>query len=372
MTSIQPERDGSRWRPDDVAGIFYASVWLIFLTGPVIAAWHSSADQPWPGIALGATAVFVVVYLGGAITEFDYDRGPSPLRLVVLVLLLLGLAGMTVPAVGPWALTFTPYVGALLIFSLPLRTGAVLCVLVWALPTLGTYLISESEIWALLGPGIGVLFVTAMRLMEHFDTRTRRAEVQLRAARERDSIARDVHDVLGHSLTVLLIKAQVARRLMETDPGRSRTELEDIESLARESLDQVRSTVTRLKAPQLPGELEVARTALEAAGVRAEIHQGEGLDTSAGSLLAWALREAVTNVVRHSGASSCRIEVDGKRLRVADDGVGLGQQAEGNGLTGLRRRAEESQGRLLIGRAYPEMEGTSAERPGTAVEVIQR
>src|SRR5699024_7724126 len=118
-------------------------------------------------------------------------------------------------------------------------------------------------------------FIVVSRLTEHYDARSRAAEEQLSQAEERDRIARDVHDVLGHSLTVLSIKAQVARRLMETEPQRAQAELDEIEQLARSSLSQVRTTVTRLRAPQLPEELEVARTALEAGGISADIQAQE-------------------------------------------------------------------------------------------------
>lgn len=372
-----------RSRGQQLAGFIYASVWVLFLAVPIIAVVNSGAALGWKILAVGATVLFAVVYLRLAWRWFTEDcveevleagtGEPSSRALIASQLLLASIGALSLPAIGVWTVAYTPYMAALVVYTRPPRIGIPVGVLVWALPSAAAmFWTGFSNLWIAAGPGIGMLFVTAMRITEYYEEQGRDQAEALRRAEERDGIARDVHDVLGHSLTVLSIKAQLAHRLLEVDPARAREEVEQIDLLARESLGQVRSTVTRLKAPALPGELEVARTALEAAQILPVIRQDpsdEKMAVDHHGVLAWALREAVTNVLRHSGASRCEVELQPGRLRVADDGAGLGESPEGNGLRGLRERAARCGARVVIGRAYPDLEGAAPDRPGTQVEV---
>lgn len=165
----------------------------------------------------------------------------------------------------------------------------------------------------------------------------------LATAAERDRIARDLHDLLGQSLTGLVVRAQLVRRLTQVDPDAAAEEATDLEEGARTALEQVRAAVSGLGDVSLDDELEAARQVLAAARVDADIRfmtdarPGAPVERS----LAMALREAVTNVVRHADASSCRIELsrldDTWRLEVRDDGRG-GDHVEGSGLRGMRER----------------------------------
>lgn len=165
----------------------------------------------------------------------------------------------------------------------------------------------------------------------------------LATAAERDRIARDLHDLLGQSLTGLVVRAQLVQRLAQVDPGAAAEEATELEAGARTALDQVRTAVSGLSDVSLDDELEAARRVLAAAGVDADVRFTT--DARPGAFvehsLALALREAVTNVVRHAGAESCRIELchvdDTWRLEVRDDGRG-GDHAEGAGLRGMRER----------------------------------
>ncbi|WP_309082188.1 sensor histidine kinase [Zhihengliuella sp.] len=348
-----------------VAGIFYAAIWLLFLGFPVASALGGPAGPAWTTVALVAAIAFAAVYiwLFWVLSGEDVGVAANRRRLMVGVLALAALAALATPAAGPWVAAFTPFIAAVLVFSLPLVPGLAAGILVWLVPSSVAAQFSGT-LWTLLGPGFGVAVIVFARLMEHNERRARDAQNHLQVAAERNAIARDVHDVLGHSLTVLSIKAQLARRLLDLDVDRAREELDQIDALARESLGQIRSTVTRLRTPSLASELEAARTALEAAGIRADVVVDPEVRDDGGDLFAWAVREGVTNTVRHSGATHCRIDVRPATLTIADDGAGCGGAEHGNGLLGLRERARGVGARVEVRPTHPE-----DERPGTTLEV---
>lgn len=174
---------------------------------------------------------------------------------------------------------------------------------------------------------------------------------QLATLGERERIARDLHDLLGHTLTGILVRAQLIERLAHTDPRRAAKEAGAVERLARDALSEVRTTVSGWRHHALDVELDAARDALVAAGVDIVVEQDTGLSMSPAveAALALALREAVTNVVRHAAAGRCRVVISGTgeqiRLTVDDDGVG-GGASEGAGLTGMRERVGALGGRV--------------------------
>jgi two-component system, NarL family, sensor histidine kinase DesK len=168
---------------------------------------------------------------------------------------------------------------------------------------------------------------------------------------ERERIARDLHDVLGHTLSVIVLKSELASKLIERDPVRAKAEMIDVEQTARTALSEVRQAIGGYRSNGLAAELAQARATLETAGITVECEQVPvTLPATQESVLALAVREAVTNVVRHADAARCRLELrasDGVcRLSIQDDGRG-GYQVEGNGLTGMRERVEALGGTLL-------------------------
>lgn len=170
---------------------------------------------------------------------------------------------------------------------------------------------------------------------------------------ERERIARDLHDLLGHSLTGVLVRAQLVRRLVAEDPTRAAAEAGAIEDIARDALSQVRSAVSGWRHHALDAELDAARGALTAAGVELSVRQPAAVSMSpqVEAALALAVREAVTNIVRHAAARRCTIAVvadgDEVRLTVGDDGVGMhGRTVEGSGLAGMRERIAALGGRV--------------------------
>ncbi len=177
-----------------------------------------------------------------------------------------------------------------------------------------------------------------------YSARAAFAAERMAKADERERIARDLHDVLGHTLSVVVLKAELARRLLDRDPEQARAEMGDVERIAREALAEVRQAISGYLAGGLQTEVERARQTLAAAGVPLESRVADvSLTPAQERVLALVLREAVTNVVRHAQAKKCRVSLqeDNKtcRLEVEDDGRG-GAHAEGNGLRGMRERVE--------------------------------
>ena len=187
-----------------------------------------------------------------------------------------------------------------------------------------------------------------------------RANTELRLAREeverlakiaeRERIARDLHDLLGHTLSVITLKSELAARLIERDKDRAGAEIRDVERISREALAEVRSAVRGYRDQGLQGELISAKIVLEAADIALETHtEPIALTPAEESTLAFALREAVTNVVRHSGASRCTLNLfadeEEVKLEIKDDGCGA-DLSEGSGLKGMRERVAGLGGRL--------------------------
>ena len=182
-----------------------------------------------------------------------------------------------------------------------------------------------------------------------------RAELaQLAAENERMRIARDLHDLLGHSLTTITVKAGLARRLGGTDPARAVSEIAEVEELCRQVLADVRSAVSGYRDVTLAGELARGRELLRASGIAADLPTAtDVIDPAYQELFGWAVREGLTNVVRHSRASSCAVRLSPSAVEIVDDGsgeqAGPDDAARGNGLSGLRERAAAAGGRVDAG-----------------------
>ena len=172
-------------------------------------------------------------------------------------------------------------------------------------------------------------------------------------AEERLRIARDLHDLLGHNLSLIALKSELARRLIAVAPERAQSEIADIESVARTALQEVRETVASYRRPTLVGELRGAREILAAAGIAYTVagddRIAEGQPPAFEEALAWAVREGVTNVIRHSRAKHCNVlllrDAAAARLTISDDGAAAAPPddlssppQEGNGLLGLAER----------------------------------
>jgi two-component system sensor histidine kinase DesK len=180
-----------------------------------------------------------------------------------------------------------------------------------------------------------------------------RQEVErLAAEQERMRIARDLHDLLGHALTTVTVKAELAARLATIDPERAATEMTEVAALARQGLADVRSTVAGYRGMSLIAELAAAREVLSAAGMSAQLPASvEEVPLPARELFGWAVREGITNAVRHSRASRVTVTLTANSVEIADDGRGAepGTFSDGHGLAGLAERAREAGGSATAG-----------------------
>lgn len=204
-----------------------------------------------------------------------------------------------------------------------------------------------SALW----PPVFVLIVGGINI--HY-SQVGRANARLRLARdeiehlakvaERERIARDLHDLLGHTLSLVVLKSELASKLADRDPERAREEIRDVERIAREALAEVRAAVRGYRSGGLEAEVQHARSALATAGVTFECELSKTtLPPSHEAVLCLALREAITNIVRHAGARHCQMKLrvtdDAASLTISDDGRG-GNEPFGSGLSGMRERVE--------------------------------
>jgi two-component system sensor histidine kinase DesK len=176
---------------------------------------------------------------------------------------------------------------------------------------------------------------------------------RLAAENERFRIARDLHDLLGHSLTTITVKAGLARQLGEADPARALQEIAEVEILSRRSLADVRAAVTSYRDVTLAGELSTGRELLRAAGIAADLPRAvDAVDPTHQELFGWVIREGLTNIVRHAHAGSCAVRLSASSVEIVDDGVG-GTGQPGNGLSGLRERVAAAGGVIDAGPLQP-------------------
>ncbi len=194
--------------------------------------------------------------------------------------------------------------------------------------------------------------------------RLSQAEVrQLARVAERERIARDLHDLLGHRLSVIVLKSELARKLFDQDPDRARAEIRAVEDSAREALTEVREAIGGYRERSLAAELEQARLTLASAGIELDLELSEplALDSRTEAVLALVIREAITNILRHARAHRCSIRLepgsddDDLVLEISDDGSGV-IRPEGGGVDGMRARIEALGGRFRIAPAEHRLE----------------
>ncbi len=261
--------------------------------------------------------------------------------------LLAALGVVVVAALGPSSIGLLMYVLVSAAISLPASRALTVVWVTCTAMLVYTGLLGNGPHWA----EVSVYAGTALMLVVLMSLRT--AVISLRAANEevarlavadeRARLARDLHDVLGHSLTTITVKAALARRLMEAgDTARATAEITDVEVLTRQTLADVRSTVSAQRRASLPAELAGTHAVLAAAGIEAVLPQAtDDVAEPYREAFAHVLREAVTNVVRHSGARRCEVRLGPSWVEVHDDGTGPGSRClPGTGIDGLRERLE--------------------------------
>lgn len=334
-------------------GWVMGTVWLVFLLFPLSGVVFGEGAL-WAKVA-GTVCVlaFAFVYVLGLVRMHSDDSWTGATgKSVRYVATLVALVVATAAFAGESALGMTPFVVAFSMFALPLRGGVTVLVATIAVAlVLPVTFESYSNSWFAAPIVLTVgLSTGAVRILERRGAEHRSLTDELTMAAERDRVARDVHDVIGHSLTVVTVKAELAERLVDIDPAAARDELVQIQALTRQALAEIRATVAGLRVARLTDELESAAVALTGAGMAADLPEDPSVvDPRHRIVLAWTLREAVTNVVRHSGAQHCSVRLGQDWLEVADDGRGVDGHPEGNGLRGLRERVRGAGGTVEVG-----------------------
>lgn len=206
-------------------------------------------------------------------------------------------------------------------------------------PGLVTYSVFSMFFWTAVLCGLMVALRWVWRLTREVDA-GQEARARLAVSEERLRFARDLHDLLGHSLSVIALKSELSAKLGTHDPQAAAAEMRQVRALAKDALTEVRRAVRGYRALDLDEELASVRAVLEAAGVRCAIDADTaGLSDDARTMLAWALREGVTNALKHSTASFAAITIRDGILELRNDGVADDADGPGSGLDGLRERA---------------------------------
>ncbi|MFF5977402.1 sensor histidine kinase [Streptomyces olindensis] len=341
----------------------WTGIWLVYLSAPVADLLHGGHGTGvrilgWLGLAAFVTWYMLLVFRTGR-----GERNPVVLGSLGVLAAQSTLLALTLGR--EWLVLFV-YVSIASGAALPLRlarwTIPAACALLTAVALAthdGLSYLGGLLIPALLGgfamTGVRELVRTTIALRE-----ARATVAQLAANEERLRLARDLHDLLGHSLSLITLKSELAGRMLPAHPEKAARQVADIEQVSRQALVDVREAVTGYRRPRLGAELAGARVALAAAGVTAELPAEPalgGVPEESESALAWALREAVTNVVRHSGARRCTVELLHRQtlggpmleLTVEDNGSGSPGDGHGNGLTGLTERLTKAGGTLEAG-----------------------
>jgi two-component system sensor histidine kinase DesK len=340
-----------------------AGVWLVFLLPAAQSGWESRDTMAgWLGLC--AVGGFCVLYVWSFLWARPYrHEGLLWRRLqpgaLAIVAALFGLGVVAVVTLRQDGLATAVYVAVAAITLLPRR---------WSLP-FAALLAIGAEILARRIPGwqgadgiaLSVLLAgfavfgmwTAMRRSRDL-LAAKEENALLMVDQERSRMARDLHDILGHSLTVIAVKAELADRLVDVSPERARAEIADIQRLSRDALADVRTTVDGVRELSLPAELARARAALQAAEITADLPGStDDVPSALRELFAWTLREGVTNVVRHSAASHCTVTLAADRIVIADDGRGMraadgSALRDGHGLSGLRERAAAEGAQVVV------------------------
>lgn len=331
----------------DSGAMFYTAPSLLFMLFVIIPAFDEPSVLRTAAIivlSLAFSAVFL--YLPGV-----KAYGPSVGYAYIGVVWVL--VALFVPAIGANVLYMVMFVQIAHTIALPWRTARVVILPLTLAVCLVAVLTGEyiTIILALVGLmiSLGVGYGIEREILTERLARAEQRNAVLAVAAERERIGRDLHDILGHSLTTITVSSQLAQRLLASDPEAAHAQMAEVERLSRQSLADVRATVSGMQEVRAATEIASARSVLAAAGIEADVPAAlpELVDERA-ELFGYVIREGVTNVVRHSRATRCTIRVDAGSASVADDGVGIPSDRARSGLDGLARRVEEGGGELEI------------------------
>jgi two-component system sensor histidine kinase DesK len=264
--------------------------------------------------------------------------------LVVVFWLGMSYSGLLVYVVSTVAVVLRPWRAILI-------DGSVIAALAATMYLQQDLSVDGDRIATLLSIALGMLAVGRMIRANRALSAAQEEIIALARTEERNRLARDLHDVLGHSLTTITLKTGVARRLLESSSvDRALEEIREVEHLTRQALNDVRTTVSGYREVSLSAEVVGARAALRAAGVEADLpHAVDNVRPELQTVFGYVLREAITNVLRHAAATRCSVRLGDTWLEVRDNGRGAGVGTPGTGLAGLRERLAPHGGTVLAG-----------------------
>jgi two-component system sensor histidine kinase DesK len=328
-------------------------VYLVFV-GQGVAA-HSRGAGEVLGFAILAT--FAACYMAIVAQRLEATRR----RLWTLTGLLIVLLVAELPLAHSAALVMCLYVTVVIVVLLGVRSVPIvlaLALVALLLPVVAWHQSLTDSLDNVSPIAIPIVALVTFGLLQVFESARALAEARtdlarLAAENERLRIARDLHDLLGHSLTTITVKAGLARQIGEADPARALREIAEVETLGRQSLADVRAAVTNYRDVTLAGELATGRELLRAAGIVADLPGAvDAVDPAHQELFGWVVREGLTNVVRHARASTCTVRLSDDSVEIVDDGVG-GSRQPGSGLNGLRERVAAAGGIIEAGPLAP-------------------
>jgi len=351
----------------------YQHFWLLVCLFFPLVSLVSKLDA-WLRLTVGITALlfFAISYTWimwpHPANRGAQTRGRSRLQLLLLVALGLQVTAFSLLDDPAWLWLFLG-VSAIAGVVLPMRRAGIVVVLLTLIPFFITIFthggVAGIDWWWLIalmllvrGLGLDMIGVARMGSAIRELHNARRELARLAVIEERERLSRDLHDLLGQTLSMITLKSELAGHLIQEDPDRCAQELSEIERVARKGLREVREAVAGYRQPHLESELEGARQLLEAAQIDYQIDSlEETLPPACDAVLAWTVREGVTNVIRHSSGRRCCIHLAGKNERVCVEVLSEGGRREqmastvrpGLGLVGLRERVNASGGQLKAG-----------------------
>ena len=343
------------FRPRTLRWRLASGIWLIFLADAFVSV--VEADESWAlrSLALGGLVAFCVGYV--VVVPLLMAPGVTDRRRWAFVGWAFLLATSLLPITGQPGLNTYVFVAVIAIMLLETRQAlAVVAFLLLLAPLLELAVPSWPNTLYVdlpIATAAAAVFGFASVLKRNRALAAAHEELKTMAVeQERARFARDLHDLLGHSLTVITVKSELAGRLLERDRAGAAAEVADIERLAREALADVRATVAGYRGVTLAAEISSARSALDAAGLAAELPGAvDDVPGERRELFGWVLREGVTNVLRHAEATRVRVSVSPRTVEIVDDGPARAVAVDGSGLTGLRERLAAVGGRLDAGPA---------------------
>lgn len=335
------------------------AVWLLYLVPAAWATYMSARPALVKLVGYAMIVAFALVFARVFVAAWRERSGGAPLGRagrVASFATLTGLSAAIIWLAGQDGMVTLLY---LVQAAVLLLTGWMMWAAVAIIAVSGVLLAEfvpewHNTLWlAVAVPAAALVLWGFMRILDQNRTlEVATAEMaQLAVERERLRMSRDLHDIIGHSLTTVAIKAELARRLVGRDDDRAAEEMGDVEGLARDALRDIRTTVAGNRPITLAMELAVARSILASAGISAEVPVAIDLvPDDWRPLFGWVVREGVTNVVRHSGARRCWIQVGPSAIEVRDDGTAHPSADEHSvGLHGLRERVEAAGATMSAG-----------------------